>query len=166
MSDDYSEDNGGDEGIYGQPADAYVPYSEVFAQALLQAPEHVGGLKFHISVATEHADPLARVVLPTLRLVQAHHKVVRPNGAYIRMNAGNQRGKFITIYSGDTGPSLRVLSTIDPVLRRLRSEGIRPGPLPMIRQGGHTEFDRPFGHSGMISYYWVDDYRRDTGYRR
>ncbi|MCW5747622.1 MAG: hypothetical protein KIT36_15655 [Alphaproteobacteria bacterium] len=147
----------GDSLLYGQPSDEYELFMP-FAETCLKS-QHEGGFKLHVTVATEHADPLARVILPTLRLLHTHHKVVLPGEFYARLNGGDQRGKFITIYAGPAMPAQRVVDTIDPVLLRLRAEGLRPGPVPTTRQSHHTEGELRIGRSGMIRTYWADNYR-------
>jgi len=141
--------------LYGQPSDEYEVFMP-FAETLLKCGQ-VGGFKLHVSVDPDHADRLARVILATLRLLHVHHKVVLPGLFYRNMNNGDQRGKFITVYSGASAQ--RVVDTIDPVLLRLRSQGVRPGPAPTTRQSRHTEAEIRVGQSGMIYTYFADSYR-------
>lgn len=161
--DDIDDDQGGDhDGPYGQPLRDYAFRSEsLFAESMRPRQKPAGGLKVHLSVAEEDVFPAAQVLLPTLRLVEVHHKVVRTPALYAALNAGDQRGKFITVYSGDFEPTLNLLTHIDPVLQGLRSAGIRPGPLPLSRQSRHTQLENRFGRSGMVSFVWTDRYGRD-----
>jgi hypothetical protein len=56
----------------------------------------------------------------------------------------------------------RIIETIDPVLARLRQQnGVQPGPRPTNRQTGHTEPEEFVGNSGMITWLWLDNLRRD-----
>jgi hypothetical protein len=102
---------------------------------------------------------LARVILPTLRILHTHHKVVLP-GTYARFNTGDSAGKFITVYAGPLGPASRIVSTIDTVLTGLRAGGVEPGPTPMNRQAGYAEPEEAIGGSGMITWVWLDNLRR------
>jgi hypothetical protein len=143
--------------IYGQPAEEYELFIP-FAETRLKCGQ-LGGFKLHVTVDTDHADRLARVILPTLRILHVHHKVVLPGEFYRQMNNGDQRGKFITVYAGANASAQRVVDTIDPVLLRLCSQGVRPGPAPTTRQSHHTETEIRIGQSGMIHTYWADNYR-------
>ena len=116
----------------------------------------MGGFKLHVTVDTERADRLARVILPTLQMLHVHHKVVLP-GRYTQHQQQQSRG-FITVYPGAAAWAQRVVDTIDPVLLRLRSQGVRPGPAPTTRQSRHTEAEIRIGQSGMIRTYWADNY--------
>lgn len=145
--------------LYGQPDHEYEIFNDLtFAETKLKTP-YVSGIKLHITVATQHHDQLARGVLPTLRHLQSHHKVVLP-GRYETFNTGAQAGKFITVYAGQDGPAQDIIDTIDPVLLDLRRQGIQPGPWPLSRQSNHTEWENRIGRSGMISWLWLDDLRR------
>lgn len=144
--------------LYGQPHDEYEVFMP-FAETLLKT-RHRSGYKLHITVSTQHHAQLAHVILATLRLLHTHHKVVLP-GFYERFNSGLQAGKFITIYAGPAGPAQRIIETIDPVLSGLRQSGIEPGPMPMNRQTGHTQPEEVIGSSGMITWLWLDNLRRD-----
>jgi hypothetical protein len=115
------------------------------------------GWKLHISVRDADADRLARLALPTLRLMNVYHKVIAPWEDYAAFNRDSQqRGKFITVYPGpDPNTAQRVLDTLDALFRR---EGFVPGPLPSVRRTGHTTHEVPVGQSGMFSCLWSDDY--------
>ena len=59
-----------------------------------------GGYKVHVSVALQDAERVAEHVLPLLQEMKVPHKVVYPLSSYATMNAGDQKGKFITVYVG------------------------------------------------------------------
>jgi len=97
--------------LYGQPTGPTgydVVDSPIFAcwmPVLTVVGEEVrhpfeGGYKLHLSVAPEDAERVARHVLPVLQDLRMDHKVVFPVAAYVAMNEGDQRGKFITVYPG------------------------------------------------------------------
>ena len=143
--------------IYGQPERDYELFMP-FAETRLKCGQ-IGGFKLHVTVDTDDADRLARVILPELRLLRVHHKVVLAGGFYRQMNNGDQRGKFITVYAGAAASAQRVVDAIDPALLRLRSQGVRPGPAPTTRQSGHAETEIRIGESGMVHTYWADNYK-------
>ena len=143
--------------LYGQPDNEYevfLPFAETFVKT-----RHQSGYKLHVTVSTEHHAELANVILATLRLLHTHHKVVLP-GLYANFNMGEQAGKFITVYAGPEAPARRIVDTIDPVLMRLRQNGIRPGPTPMNRQTGHDRPEEFVGTSRMITWLWLENLRR------
>jgi hypothetical protein len=144
--------------LYGQPDNEYEVFMP-FAETVLKTP-HQSGWKLHVTVSTEHHEQLARVALPTLRLLHTHHKVVLPH-FYAGFNAGPQAGKFITVYAGPEPAALRIVDTLDPVLSRLRHGGVRPGPVPMNRQSNHTQPEEAAGASGVIYRLWLNNLRRD-----
>ena len=135
--------------IYGQPEREYELFMP-FAETRLKCGQ-IGGFKLHVTVDTDDADRLARVILPELRRMRVHHKVVLTGGFYHQMNNGDQRRKFIT--AGAAALAQRVVDAIDPALLRLRSQGVRPGPAPTTRQSGHTETEIRIGESGMVHTY-------------
>jgi hypothetical protein len=115
------------------------------------------GYKVHVSVDPGDADRVARAALPVLQQLTMSHKVVFPLSAYQRMNQGNQRGKFITIYPGPVLESFtRLVNRLDPVLAGLNA---RPGPTPLDRQAGHTQEERRIGLSRMLSYIVSTNYQ-------
>jgi hypothetical protein len=139
-------------GPWGQPTGEYLPTpGTIFDETVTIPLTHLEGFKLHISVDPADADALARVVLPTLRLLHVHHKVVRSRALYERMNRGEQRGKFITIYPGPAQPAQRIVDTLDPTLI---ARAFRHGPLPMTRQSDHQTYEIRVGGRGMISCYW------------
>lgn len=143
--------------LYGQPDNEYEVFLP-FAETLVKTG-HQSGYKLHITVSTQHHDPLARVILPTLRILHTHHKVVLPQ-MYANFNMGQQAGKFITVYAGPDGPTRRIIDVIDPVLAGLRQRGLQPGPVPLNRQTGHAQREAAVGSSGMITWLWLDNLKR------
>lgn len=122
--------------VYGQPTDQYDYFVPWYAETKLKTPA-ISGFKLHISVSEGTHDPLAREILPRLRDLQTHHKVIL-GGQYTLYNVqeqGASAGKFITIYAGPVEPMQQIVDAIDPVLNNLCSRGIvRPGPHPWSRQ--------------------------------
>jgi hypothetical protein len=137
--------------IYATFDDGYVP-SGVFQEWYgVDAPP--GGCKIHVSVAEKSADTLmvANFVLPELRRLRVRHKIVRTFDEYESLNRGDQRGKFITIYTRNPADRDRVKVAIDPELLRYRQVlGVRPGPQVMDRTTGLPE--RPLGVSGFLTW--------------
>ncbi len=142
---------------YGQPPGEYQwMFGTVFYESATIPLMVNTGFKLHISVHEDDADALARIALPTLRLLHVHHKVVKDVETYRELNRGNQRGKFITIYPGGAGPSQRVLDTLDATVDRFRR-----GPSPATRQSRHRTHEIRVGNSGLFSTYWCQDYEND-----
>ena len=79
---------------------------------------------------------------------------------YANFNSGPQAGKFITVYAGAPEAARRIVDVLDPALAGLRRNGVRPGPVPMNRQSGHTRPEEAVGASGMIFQLWLNDLRR------
>jgi hypothetical protein len=145
--------------LYGQPDNEYEVFLP-FAETLVKTP-HRSGHKLHITVSLQHHQQLARVILPTLRLLYTHHKVILPN-FYANYGSGPLAGKFITVYAGPPQAAQRIIETIDPVLARLRQQDrVQPGPTPTNRQTGHADPEEFVGNSGMITWLWLDNLRRD-----
>lgn len=141
--------------VYGQPSDEYEVFNLPFAETRVRT-RHRSGYKLHVTVSTQHHAELAAVILPTLRVLHTHHKVVMA-GFYEGFNAGRQQGKFITVYAGPEQPARRIVDTIDPVLMRLKQGGVQPGPRPMNRQLNHSVPEDFVGRSQMITWLWLDD---------
>ncbi len=116
-----------------------------------------GGYKLHVSVDSADADRVARVALPRLQSMRVSHKVVYPLGAYATMNAGDQRGKFITIYAGPMQQGFAMVA--DALDTSLRNMHARPGPQPLDRQSGHAQAEESYGQSGLLSFVIVASYR-------
>lgn len=149
---------------WGQPASEYDESGYFVETCTIKLPS-TGGYKVHITVDLDHADELARVVLPTLRLIHVHHKIACNLEAYEMFNDRVLNdalpGKFITAYPGDTRARFdRMMNTLDPVLHRLRQRGVMPGPWPLNRQTTPMALECRAGTSGLASYVEVDDYVR------
>jgi hypothetical protein len=70
---------------------------------------------------------------------------------YRSLNRGDQRGKFITIYTRSLIDRDRVNTAIDPELLRYRQVlGVRPGPQVIDRITRTPE--RPLGVSGFLTW--------------
>lgn len=109
------------------------------------------GYKFHVSAQPHDAERMARAVLPVLQRGNLDHKVVYPVEAYEAMCETEQAGKFITIYAGPmVHACARLIGDLDPILMRLRSEGIVPGPQCMDRSQKHSVAETASGKSGML----------------
>jgi hypothetical protein len=91
------------------------------------------GFKIHVSVHGSDAEIAARSVLPKLRRHRVPHKVVRDLARYMQQLAGEQRGKFITIYLPDRTPPQDLVASIDADFVWL---GLRPGPRPTAPVAG------------------------------
>jgi hypothetical protein len=137
--------------IYATIDDGYGP-SGVFQEWVgVDAPG--GGCKIHVSVAEKSVDALmvATFVLPELRRLRVRHKIVRTFDGYASLNRGDQRGKFITIYTSGPVDRDRVKVAIDPELLRYRQVlGVRPGPRVIDRITGAPE--TPLGVSGFLTW--------------
>jgi hypothetical protein len=126
------------------------------AGRVVQHP-HAGGYKLHVSVDPADADRVARGVLPLLQSVRVSHKVVYPLSAYGTMNAGEQRGKFITVYAGPTQAGFAMVAdALDACLREMKA---RPGPQALDRLAGYACAERSYGQSGLLSFVIVASYR-------
>jgi hypothetical protein len=142
---------------WGQPPGDYEPMpGTVFVQSRSIPLRHRSGFKIHVTVDSADCEQLARLILPTLRLLHLHHKIVESAARYFRLNQGRQQGKFITIYPGPASFARRVEESLDPLL----VGRFRPGPAPGTRQSGHAEREIAVGRSGLIFCHWSDDYFR------
>jgi len=82
-----------------------------------------GGYKLHLSVDPEDAERVAQHVLPVLQDLRVDHKVVFPVTAYVAMNEGEQRGKFITVYPGPGFATFTSLvGTVDRLLMAIAAK--------------------------------------------
>jgi hypothetical protein len=154
--------------IYGQPIGPQgydIIDSVIFAywmpaiKVVGRVVQHpfTGGYKIHVSVALADADRVARSVLPILQEMKVSHKVVYPLRAYASLNAGDQKGKFITVYVGPLMYSfLALVNRLDPILVEMEAE---PGPQAMNRLSAHLRAEHRIGLSGLLSYVTVADYR-------
>jgi hypothetical protein len=85
------------------------------------------GYKIHVTVQAGDAEIAARSVLPKLRQRRIPHKVVRDLARYRQLLAGEQRGKFITIYLAGARPPQDLVASLDADFVWL---GLQPGPRP------------------------------------
>jgi hypothetical protein len=153
--------------VYGQPIGpqgydiiespiflCWMPVLRVTGRIVRHPFSH--GYKVHVSVAPGDADRVARAALPQLQAMRLDHKVVYPLSAYTAMNAGDQKGKFITIYPGPVLEGFTTLiGALDPLLADM---GAQPGPQTMDRQSGHAFPERRIGRSGLLYYVTVTSY--------
>jgi hypothetical protein len=155
--------------VYGQPTGSsgydiidsplflYWMPSVKFAGGRVKHP-WPGGYKVHIAPALDDAERVARAMLPMLQDRKLDHKVVYPLDAYARLNQGEQRGKFITIYPGPVLHAFTdLINALDPVLVEMKA---KPGPLPLDRRSGYAKAEQRIGRSVLISYVTTDDYRK------
>jgi hypothetical protein len=137
---------------YATLADNYFP-SGVFQEWIRVDAPAGGGCKIHASVIEQSVDTLmvANFVLPQLRRLRVRHKIVRCFDEYESLNRGDQRGKFITIYTRNPAERDQVRNAIDPELQRYRRVlGVRPGPRVIDRMTGQPE--TPLGISGFLTW--------------
>ena len=100
---------------------------------------------------------MARAALPALQSRNLDHKFVLPLSAYISMNAGEQQGKFITIYPGPMMDTFtRLIGALDTLLLAMDA---RPGPQPSDRQSEHTRLEQRIARSGLLFYVVSTNYR-------
>ena len=115
------------------------------------------GYKVHVSVEASDAERVAQELLPAVQRLRIDHKVVYPVSTYIRMNAGEQKGKFVTLYPGPVLEGFTTLvGALDPLLQQIKA---KPGPVPMQRLSGHTTPEKKIGKSGLLYYITVTSYR-------
>jgi hypothetical protein len=107
------------------------------------------GFKIHVSVSASDAEIAARSVLPKLRRHRIPHKVVRDLPRYLQQLAGDQRGKFITIYLPERTPPPDLVASLDADFVWL---GLHPGPRPTAPVAG-TDIRAPeqgLGETGFL----------------
>jgi hypothetical protein len=116
-----------------------------------------GGYKLHVSVEPSSDQRAAMMILPFLRGLNVHHKIVSGPAEYAALNAGRQRGKFITIYSGPLlNRFTELVGALDPFLIQAN---LPPGPRPLARLGAaQGQVERAIGRSGLITYITTPDY--------
>ncbi len=120
-----------------------------------------GGYKLHVSVATTGVVQAARMILSELQHMKLPHKVVTSAEVYENLNAGDQHGKFITIYSGRFHETyIQVIHRIDALLSALKRIGVQPGPRPLERCGEiYVGEEKRIGVSGMLTYMTTHSFR-------
>lgn len=116
----------------------------------------VPGYKLHVAPQLADAEVVARSVLPVLRRLRVPHKVVRSQARYEEQWATAQRGKFITVYTGDAlAAAVAVVQAIEVELIGLRQYGgIRPGEPPRVP--GTDDREQAVGASGLVFMRWAD----------
>lgn len=98
--------------------------------------------KYHVSTEIGCAGALAQVALPILRAMRLCHKVVRSRSRLEEIQAGDQAGKFITVYAP---PNLAEGDLVDRLGGALAdTPGLRPSPrIPRARRFNHAFIERP-----------------------
>lgn len=139
---------------FGPMSLGYIPpwlTGSVFAQNYPYPP--VVTWKLHICPVEADALRVAQAVLPILLRWIVPHKVVYDLERYRKLNTGNQRGKFITVYTGGTSTAQLLLKEIDPALLSLR---LSRAIVPTTRESGHRTPEIPVGRSGLLFVRWCD----------
>ena len=124
-------------------------------------PKSTEGWKLHISVSIESAHRVADIVMPILQKMDIHHKIVTYMMSLKNQMAGDQAGKFITIYTRSNEEASQIVAALERVLGEQKKAGsILPGPRPMDRQdalikaGIPQQPEIPFGDTGFIFGMW------------
>ena len=98
--------------------------------------------KYHVSTDIACAGALAAVALPILRDMRLCHKVVRSRSRLEELQAGDQAGKFITIYAPLYLAEGELVGRLGGALAA--APGLRPSPkIPRARQYNHVFMERP-----------------------
>lgn len=129
---------------------SYVPFPGIFATwvgTLGDTPNPCR--KYHISADPESASGVAEAVLPELRAMRLHHKVVATLTKLLRMQEGKQAGKFITVYAPIQIDQADFVARLSGALAR--SPGLRPSPtIPKSRQYAHQFIELPLDDALFI----------------
>src|SRR5690606_5477198 len=144
------EDAMSDERYY--PTDGtYIPHPGIFATwlgARSDAPNPCR--KYHVSTDLTCAGKLAAVALPILQDLKLSHKIVQSHSRLVRMQSGNQAGKFITIYAALHRPPEELIEQLGGALAN--TPGLCPSPrLPRSRHYLHVFMEAPLD-PGMFIY--------------
>ena len=110
--------------------------------------------KYHVSSALDGAEHVSALVLPYLAERKLFHKVVRSRSCLTRQSAGDQAGKFITIYMpAYVAHKNRVISALGAMLATLQGSGrARPSPtVPKSRAYSHVFIEQPLAEA-MFTY--------------
>jgi len=105
------------------------------------------GWKLHISAYPYNAQEIANVVLPILCKMRIGHKYVQSSMLLSRMT-GEQRGKFITIYTNDNSEAgegdqiASIKATVCPLLQHFAGPEIVDGEGAPERKFGHLIYGR------------------------
>lgn len=146
----------------GGDAGGYSPTDGVFYLQWGRAPNPCR--KYHITSDLASARLIADSVLPVLRAEGICHKVVSSPARLGLQNDGDQRGKFITMYTDPIDADVhvtchhRVIGEVDRVLHTLyRDRRINAEHIPHSRRHGHVFIEAPVGSSGFIFGGFVID---------
>lgn len=110
--------------------------------------------KYHVSADIAGAETIAGIVLPYLAARKIFHKVVQRESFLTKQTAGDQAGKFITIYMPHhVEQHNQIIRELGDLLARLRSQsGIEPCPqVPRSRHYHHVFIEQPLDE-GMFIY--------------
>jgi hypothetical protein len=132
-----------------QTSTLYYPYDgnyiavpgTIYAQFLGFAPNPCR--KYHVSSDIAGAELVAGVVLPYLAGKNVFHKVVQNGHFLAQQTAGDQAGKFITIYMDST------VEQLNPIIRELGSALAKPQMRGDIRPCPHVPRSRRYHHLFM-----------------
>jgi hypothetical protein len=106
--------------------------------------------KYHISADLDSAAGVAAAALPVLRDLRVYHKLVRSRSLLAALQAGNQAGKFITVYTPVSLPLNTFVERVGAALAAV--PGLRPSPrIPRSRPYRHVFAERPLDE-GMFIY--------------
>jgi hypothetical protein len=124
----------------------------IYAQFDAQCPNPCR--KYHVSSEIEGAERVAGLVLPFLASKRIFHKIVQSRRLLSKQEAGNQAGKFITIYLPDYEAHLN--TTIKELGTRLlalsQEQNIKPCPrVPKSRGYSHVFIEQPLD-KGLFIY--------------
>lgn len=113
------------DGTYIPHPDTIFAFHEIFARSNPPNPCR----KYHISADIDGAKRVADEILPFLAANRVHHKVVQRHSFLCKMEAGDQAGKFITLYMDPRVEHRNAIITeIAQKLDRLKKEhGVLPG---------------------------------------
>lgn len=123
----------------------------IYAQYLGDVPNPCR--KYHISSALEGAEIVASIVLPELVRRDIFHKVVKSRSLLSRQLAGDQAGKFITLYMSPhvTHRNPVIASLGEALLAAHRKGLVHPGPkAPRSRPYRHVFIEMPLDEGCFI----------------
>jgi len=124
----------------------------IYAQFIGECPNPCR--KYHVSSAIEGAETVASIVLPFLAARKILHKVVKSRSLLVQQTAGNQAGKFITIYmNANVAQQNSVITELGARLNASRRDGrIEPcSRLPRSRAYSHVFIEQPLD-DGLFIY--------------
>jgi hypothetical protein len=128
----------------------YVPFPGVFATWIGASGDVPNPcLKYHVSSDLSCAGQVAAVVLPILRELLLHHKIVQSSSRLARLQAGTQAGKFITVYCPPHIPKDALVERISHALTAVR--GLKPSPtIPKSRHYHHVFAEQPLDRAMFV----------------